>query len=298
MGRSSVLSSFRLPTAAKGFPGRRFGPLYAFWDRVAPMYMEDVYTLPDMTLGIAVEAVDGVVLASDSQEIRSDYSRRGGIRKIIKVSETMAVAVTGTGNVARGILEHPGLLEHARGLKDYHRIGDFLGSCFLGHMQGHSHQDNYFTRPYHLKDGAASPDVLRLSLVLAAYDGDHAVIGEVSPETGYGFSPQDGYRALGITAYANGILSTLIPLRRPLPSVEEARLVAALCLALTADASYGVGEPFDFVTVTKSAYETTSTDQDATIMESVGLLRRAWQGLLPVVVQKGRASSAPGLGSP
>jgi 20S proteasome alpha/beta subunit len=260
--------------------------------------MEDVYTLPDMTLGIAIEAIDGVVLASDSQETRSDLSLRSGVRKIVRVSETMAVAVAGTGNVARGILEHPGLLEHARSLKDAHLIGDFFGNCFLGHMQGHSHEDGYFKRTYHLKDGSASPDVLRLSLVLAAYNGDRSVIGEVSPETGYGFSPQDGYRALGVTPFANGILSTLFPLRKPLPSVKEAKLIATLCLALTADGFLGVGEPFDFVTITKCGYKATSTDEDKSILESVRLLRETWRRILPVIVESGSTSTQPRPGSP
>ena len=48
---------------------RRVGPLYPFSDRLAPLYMEDVYVLPGMTLAIAVEAQNGVVLAADSQEM-------------------------------------------------------------------------------------------------------------------------------------------------------------------------------------------------------------------------------------
>jgi 20S proteasome alpha/beta subunit len=248
------------------------------------MYIEDVYTLPGMTLGIAIAAGSGVVLASDSQETRSDRSSRPGIRKILTINDSVALAFSGTGNVAKGIVERKSVLEQASSLGDPNKIADFLGSCFLGHMQGYSHRDDFFIRTYHLKDGMASKDVLDLSFVLAAYRGA-PVIGVLGPTTGYSFSPMEGYASIGVTAYADAILPTLLPLRHKLPTVQEAKTIAAFCLAVTADRFDGVGEPFDFVVITKDGAKESSTDTDCSIMRSVAELRLAWKKLFTLVSQ-------------
>ncbi len=269
---------------------RRYGPLYAFWDQVAPMCMEEVYTLPNMTLCVAVAAKDGVVLGTDTQETRSDGSKRNGVSKMVEVSDTMAVGLSGTGNVAKGILGHRGLLEHARTLKDADLIGDLFGSCFLGSIQGHSHRPDWYTRTYHLKDGAVDPKVLDLRLLLASFDGE-AVIGEVSPQTGYSFAPIQRAHCMGVTPFANALLPTLTPIGKPLPTIDEAEIIVALCLMVTADRFGGVGEPFDLVRITKGKVDQYSTSERPRVLESARKLCGAWKELFKLLSEEGASNS-------
>jgi hypothetical protein len=257
---------------------RRWGPTHVFWDGIAALQMEDVYTVPNMTLAIAVEARDGVVLAADSVETRSDGSLRSGIRKIVKISDSTYVAVSGTGNVAKGILEQPGLLVRARELRDPAAIGNYLGSCFLGTMQGYSHSDEWFNETYDNKDGIPSPEVLSLAVVLASYSGK-PVVGRVFHGSGYRFEPVEGSVCLGMDGLCNALLPAILPLRQPLLSLDEAVLACAFCLLATSERFYGVGAPFDFVTVSPRGAEEFSSEDRPDIMQRARATRESLRGL-------------------